>query len=129
MYTLEVESDFSAAHRLRGYRGKCENLHGHNWRVRAAVSGRKLDATGLLVDFGDLKRWLADCLSALDHQMLNEVRPFDRENPTSENLARHLALELGRRLPRGVRVRAITVWESDRCAATWEPPVRRGKEA
>lgn len=121
MYTLEVDSDFAAAHRLREYKGQCENLHGHNWRVRLAVAGPRLDATGLLVDFGLLKGWLREELGRLDHEYLNDVPPFDTINPTSENIARHLAERIGARLPAGVRVQYVRVWESDRASAAYHP--------
>jgi len=121
LYILEVEDSFSAAHQLREYRGKCENLHGHNWRVRLTVSGAELDRCGMLVDFGDLKRWLREALARYDHVFLNEVAPFEKINPTSENLARELAAELSGKLPGGVLVEAVTVWESERCRATYRP--------
>jgi len=121
VYQLDVETDFSAAHQLRVYRGKCENLHGHNWRVRVTVAGDTLDAAGMLVDFAKLKRLLAESTSAYDHRFLNDVRPFSEVNPTSENLARILADDLALRLPAGIQVSAVTVWESERCSATYRP--------
>lgn len=122
MYYLDVETHFSAAHQLRHYKGKCENLHGHNWRVRLTVCGSALDRIGLLVDFGDLKRILGDAVERLDHANLNEVPPFDGEvNPTSENIARILAEDVAARLPEHVRVEALSVWESDTCKATYKP--------
>lgn len=121
MYTLSVESDFSAAHQLREYKGKCENLHGHNWRVCLNVEGAKLNAIGLLIDFGDLKAILGDCLRQLDHTNLNILSPFDVENPTSENLARWISETVAARLPDAVRVAGVTVWESDKCSATYRP--------
>ena len=119
MYYLQIEDDFASAHQLREYQGKCENLHGHNWRVRARIKGERLDATGMLVDFGIFKKLLKALMDALDHKFLNETPPFDRINPTSENLARYLFEELGRKLPDGVLVHEITVWESEKCAATY----------
>ena len=122
MYYLQVEDDFAAAHQLRGYRGKCENLHGHNWRVRAKIKGERLDSAGMLVDFGELKRLVKECLDRLDHRFLNETAPFDAMNPTSENLAKHLFDELGSRLPDGLLVHEIVVWESEKCAAGYDGP-------
>ncbi len=119
MYYLQVEEDFASAHQLRGYKGRCENLHGHNWRVLVKVKGTELDATGMLLDFGDLKKLLREVLSGLDHVFLNELPPFDRVNPTSENLAAFLFRTLAERLPAGVRMHAVTVWESARSAATY----------
>lgn len=120
MHYLRVEDDFASAHQLREYKGKCENLHGHNWRVRAEVKGRVLDASGMLVDFGILKKILKETLDRLDHKFLNETAPFDRINPTSENLAKYLFEELGTALPEGVSVHAVTVWESEKCAAVYD---------
>lgn len=121
MYYLQVEDDFASAHQLRNYKGKCENLHGHNWRVLARVKGGRLDAAGMLVDFGILKRLLKDCLDRLDHRFLNETPPFDGVNPTSENLARHIAGDLADKLPEGVSVHEVVVWESEKCAAAYRP--------
>ena len=122
MYRLEVEESFAAAHQLREYRGACENLHGHNWRVRLTVSGDELDRLGMLVDFGELKRLLREALLRFDHRFLNDVTPFDRMNPTSENLARHLAETIAPRLPPNARIAEVAVWESDRAAAHYRPP-------
>ncbi len=120
MHYLQVESDFASAHQLRGYKGKCENLHGHNWRVMARVRGRKLDALGMLMDFGDLKKLLKTGLEYLDHQFLNDIAPFDAVNPTSENLAKFLYDTLARELPEGVEMHDVTVWESEKCAAVYD---------
>lgn len=119
MHYLQVEGDFASAHQLREYKGKCENLHGHNWRVRVRVCGRDLDRLGMLMDFGCLKQTLKTLLDGLDHKFLNETPPFDRVNPTSENLAKHLYESLDAVLPQGVRVHEVTVWESEKCAASY----------
>ena len=87
MYTLTVESHFDAAHALRGYKGKCEKLHGHTWKVRVFFSGEKLGKLGMLEDFKFLKRSLRECLDELDHGNLNELPAFSGVNPTSENVA------------------------------------------
>ncbi len=121
MFELNVESDFSAAHQLRAYRGKCEKLHGHNWRVKLRVAGEDLGDEGMLVDFKELNAWLKRALERLDHAFLNDVPPFDTINPTSENLARYIAESVGANLPPAVRVAQVTVWESDRCSATYRP--------
>lgn len=120
MYYLRVEDDFAAAHQLREYQGKCENLHGHNWRVKVVVKGTRLDAAGMLLDFGVLKRLLKECLDRLDHRFLNDTAPFDRINPTSENLAKYVFEQLGELLPEGVLVHDTTVWESEKCAASYD---------
>ncbi|MCL2000028.1 MAG: 6-carboxytetrahydropterin synthase QueD [Planctomycetes bacterium] len=119
MYFLQVEDSFASAHQLRGYRGKCENLHGHNWRVLAKVRGERLDSAGLLLDFDILKKLLRECLARLDHAFLNDIPPFDKLNPTSENIARFLFGELGRILSPGVIPHQVTVWESEKCAASY----------
>lgn len=119
MFYLRVEDDFASAHQLREYKGKCENLHGHNWQVMVRVRGEKLDTLGMLMDFGDLKKLLKRSMDYLDHRFLNETPPFDTINPTSENLAKHLYEELGKGLPAGVEVHDVTVWESEKCAATY----------
>jgi len=119
-YELFVTGEFSAAHNLRQYRGKCERLHGHNWRIDLTVRGDRLDAEGMLLDFGDLKQILAEVLEPFDHAYLNEVPPFDRLQPSSENLARIVAEAVAGRLPAGVCVAAVSAWESRRCAATYQ---------
>lgn len=119
MFYLQVEGDFASAHQLREYKGKCENLHGHNWRVLVRVRGRELGSGGMLIDFGDLKRLLKDCLDALDHKFLNELPPFDAINPTSENMAKHIFEALDRELPAGVEMHEVRVWESEKSAATY----------
>jgi len=120
-FRLTVRSEFSASHSLRCYRGKCEALHGHNFKVSATVEGSRLAPdTELLIDFHDLKRELNAVLDPLDHAHLNEVPPFDAHNPSSENLARHIFQELSPRLAAfGVRLAAVTVGERDSQEATY----------
>ncbi len=113
MYTLTVESHFDAAHALRGYRGKCENLHGHRFRVVVRVSSSQLDDTGLAYDFTELKAKLNTILERFDHTTINEVPPFDRINPSSENIARTIYDELKTTLKEEpVEMTAVEVWES-----------------
>ena len=120
-YELYVQADFSAAHNLRAYKGKCERLHGHNWRVELRLAGDRLNDEGMLLDFVEAKRILAGVLEPFDHVYLNEAPPFDTLNPSSENLARVIAERVVARLPANVRVASVTVWESDRCSATYRP--------
>ena len=120
-YKLFITAEFSAAHNLRHYKGKCERLHGHNWRVDLRLAGRRLNKEGMLLDFVEAKRILAEVLDPLDHTYLNEVPPLDRLQPSSENLARVVAEAVAKRLPKGIRVAAVTCWESARCAATYTP--------
>ncbi len=124
MYYLQVEGDFASAHQLREYQGKCENLHGHNWRVVLRVKGEELDKTGMLLDFGVLKKTLRDLLESLDHKFLNETVPFDTVNPTSEHLAKYLFEQMNALLPSGVCVHDVTVYESEKSAATYDGPER-----
>lgn len=119
MYIIEIEDFFSAAHQLRGYHGKCENLHGHNWRVRVSVRGTELLPTGMLMDFGDLKKTVKEVLAALDHRFLNEREPFVAENPTTERIARYIYESVAARLPGNVRMDAVTAWESEKSRATY----------
>ncbi len=124
MYEVSVEDTFAAAHNLRNYKGKCENLHGHNYKVRVVMAGKELDATGLVYDFVQLKQVIQDVLRSLDHKYLNELPPFDKLNPSAENLARHIYDEATKQLPKaanGAGIASITVWETDLTAATYRP--------
>ena len=119
MYQLRVTTYFAAAHQLREYEGKCENLHGHNWRVDVVVASDTLDDTGMAIDFKVLKGLIEEILDDYDHRYLNDVPPFDRINPTTENMARHLYERLGTRVPDTAHVESVTCWESERCGATY----------
>ena len=125
MYELVVESEFSAAHRLREYRGACEKLHGHNYRVELVVASEKLDALGMVADFRELKRLLQEAAERYDHAFLNDLAEFRKQNPTAENVARVLFEECSRRMPRGVRARSVTVWESPRCGARYSASAKK----
>jgi len=94
MFEVSVEQVFAAGHALRNYKGKCENIHGHNWRVRVVIEGERLDDTGLLVDFIDVKDLMGSVIARLDHQFLNEVAPFDVKNPSAENIAEYFYREM-----------------------------------
>ena len=124
MYQVSVDETFAAAHNLRDYKGKCEDLHGHNYKVRIVITGEKLDDSGLLCDFIDLKRALRTVIGSLDHKYLNELAPFDKLNPSAENIARHICEETARQLrpsSNGATISRVTVWETDTSAATYEP--------
>jgi 6-pyruvoyltetrahydropterin/6-carboxytetrahydropterin synthase len=122
MFEVSVEYTFAAGHALRNYKGKCENVHGHNYRVRVTVEGERLNGAGLLVDFADLKAGIRSLVDRFDHQFLNDLEPFDRINPSAENLAKYLSDAVGAQLGgRGVRLRAVTVWETDTSSATFRP--------
>ena len=116
MYNIKVESGFSSAHNLRGYRGKCEELHGHNWKVEAVVSSDTMDNIGMVMDFKYLKAELNKVLEKLDHKYINDIPYFKKVNPTSENIARYIYDNLRFRIP---GIHSITVWESDNAAATY----------
>ena len=122
MYLLTIEDHFASAHQLRGYRGKCENIHGHNWKVVLNVQGEKLNEIGLLVDFNDLKTVLKKIINFLDHKNLNEVEPFNVINPSSENIAEFIAMEARKEILEinpDLHVESVTVWESDTSRCTY----------
>ena len=124
MFEVTVEETFAAGHALRGYKGKCENPHGHNYRVRVVLRGPELDSIGLVYDFKDVKQMIHSTMDRLDHQYINDIPPFDVLNPSAENLARYFYEESERHLAgmnsgKGVRVKAVTVWETDTTTATY----------
>src|SRR5580692_12380566 len=124
MYEVYVDESFAAAHNLRGYKGKCENLHGHNYKVRVTLAGKELDSVGLLYDFVHLKQVIQSVIRSLDHKYLNELKPFDVLNPSAENIARYIFDQTSQQLPpapNGAVVASITVWETDVTAATYRP--------
>jgi 6-pyruvoyltetrahydropterin/6-carboxytetrahydropterin synthase len=122
MYEISVDTTFAAAHNLRDYYGKCEDLHGHNYKVRVVVEGPELDSTGLLYDFVHLKKVIEGIIGSLDHKYLNELAPFDTLNPSAENIARHIYDETSKQLLKSsnaARVAGVTIWETDTSAATY----------
>ena len=124
MFEVAVEQGFASAHALRNYKGRCENVHGHNWKVRVVIEGEKLDATGMLVDFLDVKSLLGEILDRIDHQFLNEIPPFDVVNPSAENIAEYFYLQLNGKLaetPVPVRIREVKIWETEIQSATYRP--------
>lgn len=122
MYELKVFSFFAAAHQLRNYGGKCERLHGHNWKVEVFVEAEDLNHEGLALDFHEVKKALNEVLSKYDHQNLNELVSFEKENPSSENLARLIHGDLATYLSRfNVTVGKVSVWESESCCASYIP--------
>jgi len=120
MYELTIESNFSSAHQLRGYKGKCEGLHGHNWKVQVHVVADRLNEIDLVVDFNELKKNTGEVLEQLDHGFLNEIFPFTEINPSSENIARWIFESLKKKVNSDyVKLSAVTVWESDAASATY----------
>ena len=126
MYELKVVTDFAAAHQLKLVGRKCENLHGHNWKVEVVVQGETLDNSGVLMDFGEIKRRVAEIRTVLDHRFLNEIEVFDNDTPpSSENISRFIAHRLQESLEdqTKVRVSRVTVWESADASATYFMPL------
>jgi len=121
IYKLSAQKTFSSAHALRGYKGKCENIHGHNWRVTAIVEGRKLNNIGMLVDFHVIKDILSGVVEPLDHTNLNEFSPFDKINPSAENIAGFVYARMKKALKAlglgAVKLAEVTVWESETSSA------------
>ena len=123
MFEVTIEETFAAGHALRNYRGKCENVHGHNYRCQVTLEGAELDHIGLLVDFVELKRVVHGVLDRMDHQWLNEFPPFDVLNPSAENMARYIYEQVseGLKTREGVRVGLVRLWETDTANATYRP--------
>ena len=123
MFEVTIEETFAAGHALRNYRGKCENVHGHNYRAEVALQGAELDTIGLLVDFVELKRVVHAVLDRMDHQWLNDFPPFDALNPSAENMAKYIYDEVsaGLKTKEGVRVASVRLWETDTASATYFP--------
>ena len=120
MYKVSATLTFAAAHSLRGYDGACENLHGHNWVVTATLGTDVLDEVGIAFDFKNLKRDLNEIVDRFDHQFLNEVKPFNKINATSENMAKFIFDTLGQKLPQHVKVVSVEVGESEKYKAIYE---------
>jgi 6-pyruvoyltetrahydropterin/6-carboxytetrahydropterin synthase len=124
MYELKIISQFAAAHQLREFKGGCEKLHGHNWKVEVYVRGEELGENGLLIDFREVKDATRSVLEELDHEFLNELETFKPLNPSSENIARHIFESLSRRLNSQKRqISKVTAWESDTASASYMKPV------
>ena len=124
MFEVTVEETFAAGHALRAYRCKCENAHGHNYRVCVTLEGAELDSVGLLYDFVHLKQILQSLIQSFDHKFLNDLPPFDVINPSAENIAKYFYDEASKQLretQNGARIASITVWETDTSAATYRP--------
>ena len=123
MFEVSVEETFAAGHALRNYHGKCENVHGHNYRVQVTLAGEELNPTGLLVDFAEVKRLIRAVVARLDHQFLNDLAPFDAINPSAENMARYFYDQIsGGMNGTGPGVREVKIWETDITSATYRPP-------
>ena len=122
MYGITVEKHFDAAHFLRGYKGKCEEMHGHRYRVVVKISAEKLDDIGLAYDFSDLKRHLKAIIDRFDHTCLNDVPPFDKINPSSENIAAAIYGELKEKLAGDpVKLTSVEAWETPHQGVIYSP--------
>lgn len=122
MFTVFKDFTFAAAHTIRGHTGGCENLHGHNYRVRVHVSANSLDELGMVIDFADLKRVVGEVVGPFDHRLINDIPPFDQRNTTAELLAEYVCREVAGRLddPR-LAVERVEVWENDSSCAVFTP--------
>jgi 6-pyruvoyltetrahydropterin/6-carboxytetrahydropterin synthase len=124
MFEVAVEYTFAAGHALRHYKGKCENVHGHNYRIRVTVEGERLNSIGLLVDFVELKKNMRAVADRLDHQFINDLEPFTVLNPSAENIAKYFHDELAATIKSepdqgAVRLASVTVWETDTSIASY----------
>jgi len=121
MFKLKVQDYFSSAHYLRNYKGSCENLHGHNWKVELLVEGSQLNNSDILIDFKILKSILKETLNELDHKLLNEIPYFKNINPSSERLAEYIFKKIKDKLSQysNIKVKEVTVYETDKASATY----------
>lgn len=120
MYELKVTTHFAAAHQLKLVALKCENLHGHNWKVEVYLTGKNLNDAGVLMDFGEIKTAVNGIMDDLDHKYLNELEFFKAKNPSSENISYYIAHALQEKISSpGVTVSKVTAWESDDACATY----------
>ena len=127
MYELAIKTAFSAAHSMRFFEGPCSNLNGNNWIVELIARGKRLEPNGMLVDFGDIKQATSEVLSRFDHSNLNEVPPFDRENPTSENLARWIYEKVGERVnTENLAITRVNVREAETSCASYFEDIVEG---
>jgi 6-pyruvoyltetrahydropterin/6-carboxytetrahydropterin synthase len=127
-YTLKIITDFACAHTLRDYPGDCKRMHGHNWKVEVEVEATALDEAGMGVDFKVIKNAARSLARTLDHRYLNDIPPFDTQNPTAENIAAYFYDSLSHTLnnPR-VRVSAVTLWETERACVRYTDDAGRKK--
>ena len=120
MYKIKIIKHFSAAHFLRNYKGKCETLHGHNWKVEVLVSSSKLNSLGMVMDFSDLKRMTSNVLEELDHDHLNELDYFKEHNPSSEEIAKYIFNKLKPSIVAlECKLEKIRVWETEASCASY----------
>ena len=122
MFELKVTSHFAAAHQLTMVAKKCENLHGHNWKIEVRIAGKQLNTAGVVMDFGEIKKSVREIMKTLDHKFLNDLECFQDGNPSSENIAKYIAEALEEKITApDVWVASVTSWESDDACATYFP--------
>jgi len=120
MFELKIITHFAAAHQLKMVAKKCENMHGHNWKIEVCVAGKTLNNAGVLIDFGELKGYLSEIIEKLDHKFLNELDCFHNDNPSSENIAYYIAHELKKKIvAHDIKATRVTAWESEDACATY----------
>lgn len=120
MFVLKIVTDFGAAHSLRDYPGDCARLHGHNWGVEVSVEAQELDASGIAIDFREIKKQTKAIVKRLDHQYLNEIPPFDILNPTAENIAKYFYQAVGKLINnQNARVSEVIIWETPRASVSY----------
>jgi 6-pyruvoyltetrahydropterin/6-carboxytetrahydropterin synthase len=120
MFELKIITHFAAAHQLKMVAKKCENMHGHNWKIEVCVAGKILNDAGVLIDFGKLKSHLSEIIEKLDHKFLNGLDFFRNDNPSSENIAYYIAHELQKKIiGHDIKVAHVTAWESEDACATY----------
>jgi len=120
MFKLSICKEISAAHQLRNYDGPCARIHGHNWKIKAEVRSAKLDDTGIAIDFMDIEKLLWQVIGRYDHRNFNDIAPFDRINPTAENIAHFVYDEMKKLLPEGVTMQNVQLWETENYRVSYE---------
>ena len=120
MFELKIITHFAAAHQLKMVAKKCENMHGHNWKIEVGVAGETLNDFGVIMDFGEIKKYLSKIIKKLDHKFLNELDWFCDNNPSSENIALYIATELQASInDPAIKVTSVTAWETESACATY----------
>jgi len=113
MYRLAIQTSISAAHYLKDYNGNCSLMHGHNWKIQVEVKSDQVDKVGMVIDFKDIKEITWKVAGKYDHQVFNQIPPFDTQNPTAENISKHFYEEITKLLPEGIKMDRIKLWETD----------------
>ena len=112
MFEISIKDNIASAHYLRGYEGRCKDLHGHTWKVEVVIESKKLDKIGMVVDFVELKKKLKEFLKPIDHVCLNDLAYFKKNNPTTENIAKYIYDNFQEKI-KPLKIKYVQVWESD----------------